>query len=179
MYPRQLANSRTMLLPLLLLATGGLLFADTSDYIYFTYQIGGAVPSPQYSTVVSTTTRQITGLSIRTSGQGWIQASLSSTTSPSTLTMAVNTVGLAVGTCSGTVEVWSPQMSNTLLYIINLTVTNPPPPLTVSPSSLTFNLVQGSALPPSQTLVVGASLTSGAMITSDSTPPNWLNTGWI
>ena len=179
MHLRQLVKSRAIVLPLLILATRGLLFADFADFIYFTYQIGGAIPSPQYSTVVSTTTQQITGLSIRTSGQGWIQASLSSSTSPSTLTMAVNTVGLAVGTYSGTVEVWSPQMSNTLDYTINLTVTSPPPPLTASPSSMTFNAVQGATPPPSQTLVIGASITAGAMITCDSTPPDWLNTSWI
>jgi len=53
-----------------------------------------------------------------------------------------------------------------------------PPPL-ASPSSLTFNAVQGSAPPPLQTLVLGASLTPGTMITSSSTPPSWLNVGWI
>uniref|UniRef100_Q01TN4 BACON domain-containing protein n=1 Tax=Solibacter usitatus (strain Ellin6076) TaxID=234267 RepID=Q01TN4_SOLUE len=176
---RQLATSKRILLPLLILATCGLSFADYGDTVYFTYQIGSTIPSPQYSTITSTTTRQIPNLAIRTSGQWWIQASLSSTTTPSTLTMGVNPTGLSAGGYSGSVEVWSPNMGNTLVYYINLTVTNPPPPLTASPSSMTFNAVQGATLPPSQTLVIGALITAGAMITSDSTPPGWLNAGWI
>ena len=166
-------------LPLLLLIVPCALFADYGDTAYFTYQTGGAIPSPFYSTVVSQSTVQIPNLAIRTSGQGWIQASLSSSTTPSTLTIAVNPVGLTAGSYSGSVEVWSPNMSNTLDYVIYLTVTPAPPPLTASPSSLTFNAVQGTAPPPSQTLVIGSSLTPGAMITSSSTPPSWLNAGWI
>jgi uncharacterized protein (TIGR03437 family) len=53
------------------------------------------------------------------------------------------------------------------------------PPFTASPSSLTFSAVQGSSPPPSQTLIIGSSLPSGTMITSSSTPPSWLNVGWI
>jgi hypothetical protein len=170
---------RRLLLFLLLLAAPCSLFADYGDTVSFSYQIGGAVPSPQFAgTIVSTTSIQISGLALRIT-QPWIQAWLSSGFTPSDLTVSVSPAGMAAGTYYGTVEVYSPRMSNTLDYTVSLTITNPPPPLSASPSSLAFNAVQGSAPPPSQTLVIGGNLSGGAMITSSSTTPSWLNAGWI
>ena len=152
-------------------------FAQSAD-AYFTYQIGGAIPSPQYFSITAQTPgATATGLAVHTSGEPWVQAWLSSTSTPSTLTISVSPSGLSAGSYFATVEVTNPV--STLDYTVSLTVTSPPPPLTASPSSMTFNAVQGATPPPSQTLVIGASITAGAMITCDSTPPNWLNTGWI
>ena len=179
MYLRQLATSKRILLPLLILATCGLSFADYGDTFYFTYQIGGSVPGPQYQSIVSTTPgRETAGNTVRTSGQSWLQAYISSSTTPFTLTVGVIPTGLSAGTYFGTVQLLCSNCAHTLDFNVNLTVTNPPPPLTASPSSMTFNAVQGATPPPSQTLVIGASI-SGAMITSDSSAPSWLNAGWI
>lgn len=163
----------------LMLAVGSPLFADYGTTIDLTYQIGGTVPAPVSESLTSTTQYQVTNLAIRTSGQPWIGASLSSTSTPTILTIVVNPIGLAVGNFSGTVEVYSPNSTNVMDFFVNLSVTPAPPPFTASPLSLTFNAVQGSSAPPSQTLVIGGSLPSGTMITSSSTPPSWLNTGWI
>ncbi len=168
---------RLLKLTFLLAALSCSLFADFGDNVYFTYQIGGAIPSPYFSTVVSQTTQQIPNLALRTSGQGWLQASLSTTTTPSTLTISANPAGLAAGSYSASVEVWSPNMSNTLDYVVSLTVTPAPPPLTASPASLTFNAIQGSAPPAPQSLQLGASLSSGTAIFSTAIPtplPSWL-----
>ena len=149
-----------------------------STAAYFTYQIGGAVPSPQYFSIVAQTPgATATGLAVHISGQAWVQASLSSTSTPAILAMSISPFGLSAGNYLAIVEVTNP--SSTLDYTVSLTVTNPPPPLTASPLNMIFNVVQGATPPPSQTLVIGASIAAGAMITCDSTPPNWLNTGWI
>ena len=157
-------------------------FAQSTD-AYFTYQIGGVVPPPQYFSITAHTPgATVTGLSVNASGQPWVQAWLSSTSTPSILTISISPSGLSVGSYFTMVEVTNhAPMSpvGTLDFTVSLTVTSPPPPLTASPSSMTFNAVQGATPQPSQTLVIGASITAGAMITCDSTPPNWLNTGWI
>ena len=90
------------------------------------------------------------------------------------LSIAVNPVGMTVGHYYGNVVVGNAVSA--LRYDVDLTVS---PPFSASPSSLTFNAVQGSPVPPSQTLIVGSSLASGAMITSSSIPPSWVNVGWI
>src|SRR5215831_21031474 len=157
-------NAKHLLLPLLLLSAPCSLFADYGDTVNFTYQIGGPVPTPQSGwTIVSQSSSQISGLAVRIS-QSWIQAWLSSGFTPSDLTIGVSPVGLSAGNYSGTVQVYSPRMSNTIDYIVNLTVTNPPPPLTASQSSLTFNAIQGAAPPPVQMLQIGSTLPAGTGI---------------
>jgi uncharacterized protein (TIGR03437 family) len=171
---------KCQVLALLLLSFPCSLLADYGDTFNFTYQIGGSFPTPQYQDIISTTPgRETAGNIVRTSGQPWLQAYISSSTTPFTLTVGVNPTGLTAGSYFGTVQLSCSNCSHTLDFNVNLTVTNPPPPLTASPSSLTFTAIQGSATPPSQTLIVGGNLTTGSMITSSSTPPSWLKAGWI
>ena len=178
MYLRRLIHF--LIFMFILMVTCGNLFAEFGNTLYFTYQIGGTLPSPQYQSIVSATPgRETAGNAVRTSGQSWLQAYISSSTTPFTLTVGVNPMGLAAGNYFGTVQLLCSTCAQTLDFDVNLTVTNPPPPLTASPSSLIFNAVQGSSAPPFQTLVIGALISAGSMITCDSTVPNWLNTGWI
>jgi uncharacterized protein (TIGR03437 family) len=156
------------------------LFADYGGDVYFTYQIGGTIPAPDIESITSANPGyQTTGNNVVTSGQSWLLASLSSTTTPLILTISANPVGLALGNYFGTVELTCYRCSNVLDFNVYLTVKAAPPPMTASPSTVTFNAVQGSAPPASQTVIIGGSLPSGAMITSSSTPPSWLNAGWI
>jgi len=57
-----------------------------------------------YYSITSQTAFQVTNLAYRTSGQSWIVAMLSSTSTPAILTVGVNPVGLAVVTYAGTVD---------------------------------------------------------------------------
>lgn len=168
-----------LLKPLFLLVVATCsLFGDTAT---FTFQIGGPVPGVQYWSITSQSAIQISNLAIRTSGQTWIVASLSSSTTPSTLNISVNPTGLTVGTYAGTVEVYSPQSTNTKLVNVVLIIEAAPPPpapLAASPSSLIFNAVQGATPPAPQTLQIGASLPSGTALFSSTTPsplPTWLS----
>src|SRR4051812_22420348 len=110
---------------LILLMSFGVAASATVDYDYttFSYQIGSRVPEPETSTITSMTTSQITSLGVRTTGQSWLFASLSSTATPSTLTISVMPIGLTPGTYTGMVEVYSPRMANTLATQITLIVT--------------------------------------------------------
>src|ERR1017187_1123041 len=112
-------------------------FAQNNN-VYFAYQIGGSVPAPQEYSI--TTQFAPLNLSVSTPSQSWLMASLSSTVTPSVLTISVNPLGLPVGTYAGTVNV-AASGSNTITFAVTLTVTSPPPPVgqfIVSPTSLTF-----------------------------------------
>jgi uncharacterized protein (TIGR03437 family) len=118
-------------------------------------------------------------MAVRTSGQAWLQASLSSSTTPAVLTISVNPTGLSAGNYAGVVEVYSPHVLSSTDINVYLTVTPAPPPLTATPPSITFNVVQGSALPASQSVQIGASLPAGTSILWDDLPsslPAWLST---
>jgi apolipoprotein N-acyltransferase len=130
---------------LLLSVSPALAVEDTAN---FTYQIGASVPPPQYFYLVSTNPAvQVSGLTVHTSGQSWISASLSSSVTPSTLSISVNPAGLAASFYSGFVQV--NDQHTTLDYAVNLTVLSQATKVSVSPAGLTFNVVQGTSVPPS------------------------------
>jgi len=153
-------------------------YADTA---YFTYRIGGTSPAPQYFSIISHTPgTTATNITFHTSGQSWLQASLSGTSTPTTLTIAVNPVGLAVGNYSAAVIVSNP--SSELDYYVSLTVTPAPPPLTASPTNMVFNAVQSGSVPASQQLVIGSQITGATIWCDNTTLPSWLkinNSSWF
>jgi hypothetical protein len=121
--------------------------------VAFTYQIGGAVPSSILESV--TTPYAPLNLTLSTNGGSWLLASLSSTVTPAILTISVNPTGLVVGTYTGNVAV-AATGSNTITFIVTLTVTAPPLPtgqFVVSPASLTFTTpINGTPFPQSFTV---------------------------
>jgi len=93
---------RTSVYILSLLAFAALAQGQTPNFV-FTYEIGGPMPpSLGWYFASPTPADAIDGLAVVvTSGQPWLLASLSSLSSPSTLTVSVNPLGMAVGTYSG------------------------------------------------------------------------------
>ena len=146
----------------------------------FNYQINGPVPPAQAFSITSTYPGfQIPELSVSsTAADMWLQAFLSSASTPATLTIALNPPALAsltAGTYTGNVQVSSPFMSNTVGVLVILVVTPAPPTLSLSSSSFIFNAFEDGPSPASQTLVVGAS-NSGVAVSSAYGPflPKWL-----
>jgi hypothetical protein len=145
----------------LLAVTSCFLFADFGDNVYFTYQIGSAIPGSQtYSITSQTPNVQLTNVTVHTTGRTWLLASVSNTVTPLTLSIGIYPVGLAPGSYSATVEVRC-ACTNVIDFDVYLTVVAP---LSASPSSLTFNAVPGSSPPASQSVLVGSSLPSGTRI---------------
>src|SRR5579863_5122202 len=70
--------------------------AFAQNNLAFVYQIGGPVPSPQLESLTSTGSSPA-NLTLQISGQSWLLASLSSNSTPATLTVSVSPVGLPVG----------------------------------------------------------------------------------
>lgn len=91
-----------------LLAFAVLAFGQNANFV-FIYVVGGPVPPSQTWYLTSQSPADpVSGLTAYVAnGQQWLQASLSSVTSPSTLTVSVNPLGLADGTHSGTILVTS------------------------------------------------------------------------
>ena len=139
--------------------------------VSFTYQSGGAAPPAQYWNISSDS--YPLNMTLSTSGQQWLVASLSSPTTPTVLTISVNPLGMAAGNYTGTVFARSSQTSqqNTLEFDIALTVLPPlpPPTLAVSPSLLNFSVQYNSNdWPASQTVSV-TSTKGPTLFTVDTT----------
>jgi hypothetical protein len=91
-----------------------------ADDLRFNYAIGGSIPDPIRLSWPSQPGREATGISAR-SDQPWLQTSLTSTSTPTTLTVSVNPMNLAVGSYTGNVVIGN--SANAWLYKVYLTVT--------------------------------------------------------
>ena len=158
----------------------------------FTYQSGGAVPPAQQWNL--TTQYAPAAITLSTSGQQWLVASLSNPTTPTVLTISVNPVGMAAGNYTGTV--FARSSVNTLEFDVALTVLPPlpPPTLAVSPSLLNFSVQYNSNdWPVSQTVSVTSSkgptlftvdttsclMTAGILLTSQASGTTLTSGGYL
>lgn len=120
-----------------------------------------------------------------TSGQptGWLAASLSATSAPSTMTLQATTGLLLPGTYTARVEVRSSVASNSPQDVaVTFQVTAPiiPPAIAVNPTSLSFNATVGGANPASKT----ADISNGGGSTLDDLDfniqhPSGQSGGWL
>jgi uncharacterized protein (TIGR03437 family) len=163
----------SQLLCILLLFTCGL-FGQT---VYFTYQMGGPLPAGQYYTFADQYTYPylpLQNLTVGTSGQWWISASLVNPPSSPAVYIRVNPVGLAPGGYVGSINVRSSNAGSFGVTVI-LTVKGPPP-VNAYPSAVVFNAVQGSSPPAAQLLTVNDSYWATPIYSLLPTPlPSWLN----
>ncbi|MFN7995264.1 MAG: BACON domain-containing carbohydrate-binding protein [Bryobacteraceae bacterium] len=119
----------------------------------FNYTVGGTVPSPQTVTLGSTGT----ALTVNSStSNGYLALNQTGTTTPATLSVGLNTAGLAAGTYHGSISVTASGSSNSPLSIPVTVVVAPQPSLTVTPSSLTFTSTIGGSNPAPQNISVGS-----------------------
>jgi hypothetical protein len=94
-----------------------------SALTFFVFPSGPA-PSPQTLNLTSGAPVPLTVTSSIQSGGNWFTATVSSTTTPASLTVTPNAAGLAVGMYSGTILITGPQNSITLP--VSLSVFGPP-----------------------------------------------------
>ena len=101
----------------------------------FAYQGGGIVPQSQAITLSASSA---TAFTAATTGGNWLSVSPSSGTTPSSLSVSVNPVGLLAGTYTGTATITAPGASNSPQTVNVTLVITQPPALAVAPSSLSF-----------------------------------------
>ena len=126
----------------------------------YTATQGAANPASQSITITTGGAGTLGDLSVGTIAYGagahaWLQASLSSSTAPATLTVQPLTGSLTAGTYTATVSVQSSLASNSPQTLsVTFTVAAAPPSILLSATSLTYSAAQGSANPASKAILI-------------------------
>ena len=130
----------------------------------FTATAGGAAPAAQSLAV---TASYSVSFSV-SSAASWLTIAPSTNLNTNTnLAVTANPAGLAPGSYSGAVSL----VSNGVTTTVPVTFTVAPPPITVSPASLSFNATAGGAAPAAQSLAVTAASSVGFSVSSAA---SWL-----
>jgi hypothetical protein len=82
-----------------------------------------------------------------TDDRTWLSVTPGTGSTPGTVTVSVNTAGLAAGTYNGVITVTAPGASNSPTISVSLSVPSTPPTLVVNPNSLEFSAIVGGASP--------------------------------
>jgi uncharacterized protein (TIGR03437 family) len=139
----------------------------------FNYTIGGNAPAAQ---AVNVSGPSGTSFTTSTGGAAWLSATSGGTT-PATVSISVNTTGLAAATYTGAVTVTaagvsgSPATIPVTLIVASASTSNGT--LTASPSSLNFSYSIGNPAPATQSITVGG--TSGSSFTATASGGTWLS----
>jgi uncharacterized protein (TIGR03437 family) len=142
--------------------------------LVFSAQTGTGVQTQAVSLTPNPTSAPTFSVTV-SSGSGWLSAAAGSAPEAN---ISVNPAGLASGNYEGTVIINSAGAGTAQIHVA-LSVWTTPPPLTVTPSSLTFTAQLGGILGIEQTLSVQSAgvalpLTISATAASGTTP-NWLD----
>jgi hypothetical protein len=145
------ATGPTSAVPAIQLSTNALSFAAPT---------GAADPAPQMIRVddgggSGTLEAPTASIGYVGTGTGWLSAAVAGSSPPYTITVKASVGSLAVGSYAATMEIASPNASNTpQSVVVTLTVgSSSQPSMAVMPAALTFSST-GGATPPAQTVTV-------------------------
>lgn len=150
----------------------------THTSLSFNYQIGGPVPPAQTIIVSSNGPPLSFNAGVSTLGGSWASITPSGTvTSPASINVTLNPLGLVAGTYMGAITVTSAAATNSPLTIPIVLNISGVPTASVSSSVLTFTMQAGSAVPPPQSLALTAGGTYNFGITATSlSGGSWVST---
>ncbi|MEZ5356341.1 MAG: hypothetical protein R2762_27210 [Bryobacteraceae bacterium] len=137
----------------------------------FTGTAGGSNPANR--TIALTNTGGGTLTWTAASNQPWLTLSTASGTAPSTVTASVNLTGLTAGTLNGQVTV-TPSVGPPQVIAVTLTLADPPPTLSITPTSVPLAAVAGGPNPAPQLLAI-TNPTGGALNWSVAIADPWLS----
>ncbi|MGO4881398.1 MAG: BACON domain-containing protein [Bryobacteraceae bacterium] len=147
-------------------------FTGNPSSLSFSYTLGGTVPGSQPVSITSSSaTSGVTAIP----SVNWLNASLSGTSTP--LTMTVSLVQANLPTTANTYNVSiavAGTGASSLTYPVTLVV-SPQPTLSVTPPSLTFNGTAGGANPAAQTLTVNGTGGTISFTAVASSTGGWLS----
>ncbi|HVX40021.1 MAG TPA: Rieske 2Fe-2S domain-containing protein [Gemmatimonadaceae bacterium] len=125
---------------------------------------GGAPPAPQTIAITNSGGGTLTGLGIvvaYAAGQanGWLAATLDTTTAPATITLQPAVAGLAAGTYAATVQITAPNATNapqavSVSVVVTAAPVQKPAAIGLASSTASFTGVAGGANPPTQQLAI-------------------------
>jgi len=172
------ASGQTQTIPVRLTISepGGGTFSLQPSSLVFSYQIGGTTPAASTVSISSTQAATFSLSPITTNGGNWLSvtpATGSLSNSAQHITISVNPAGLAAGTYTGQIQAFSGGLVAARLPV-TLTVTGSSGvPITVSPSSLSFQAGTESTATLQQTLAM-TSPSPTAFTVSAGSVGNWL-----
>ncbi len=144
--------------------------ATSPTSLAFSYSIGGSVPPSQALNVSTSDNANFTTSALTNDGHQWLLLSPASGSTPGTINVSVNPVGLNSGSYSGTITVSGP---NSVTQVpISLSVGGGG--ITVTPSSLTFNVPQNYGFGAAQTIQVVSAAGTASFQASGASDNNWL-----
>ena len=138
----------------------------------FTHQTGAVAPPAKSVLVLSTGTSLAFSTAVATtSGGNWLSVGLAGGSTPATLAVSVNPIGLAVGDYTGTVTLTSAGASNSPVAVAVALAVRTSSQLAVTPHLLTFHFQTGGSVPAGQVLAItsnGSPLTYTVAATTSS-----------
>jgi uncharacterized protein (TIGR03437 family) len=144
----------------------------SSTQLRFSYTVGGAAPATQTVSVTNSGGGTLTWSA--TSGASWLTVSPASGTGSGTLTLGINTAGLAAQTYNGAITVTASGAANSPQTIaVTLTVSAAAPSISLSASKASFSYTLGGSAPASQTVAV-TNAGGGAFSWSATSGASWL-----
>ena len=173
------STNGTVNIPVNLLVSNNPIIATNPASLTFTATAGSAAPSQNLALTSSGTALPYTLSSSVTSpaGSNWLQVPTTSGTTGGSVTVSVNTAGLAVGTYAGVINVASPTAGNPNVSVPVTLIIAAGPVLQFNVPSLSFAYQVGQAQPLSQTVAIAS--TSGtvgySVTTQTANMQPWLN----
>ncbi len=173
------SSGGTVNVPVSLLVSNNPIIAANPASLTFTAQVGSTAPSQNLALSSSGAALAYTLNSTVTtpSGGGWLQVPTQSGTTGGSITVGVNTAGLAVGTYTGVINVMAPTAGNpTLAVPVTLNIAAGPV-LQFNVHSLSFAYQVGQPQPLSQTVTIGsdAGTVGYTVATQTGNMVPWLN----
>ena len=171
------ATDSPLTIPVTLTVTNAATVTASPQSLTFNYQIGSGGPPAQTLNIAgpnNTGTFNYTVTAATTSGGTWLAASPTTGTTPSAVSVTVNTANLQPATYNGTLTIAAPG-AGSLTVPVTLVVSPQAATLSLTPQSLTFSAAAGGSAPAPQTVAVTTtnSVVANYTVTSTSTG-NWL-----
>ena len=121
----------------------------SSTQLQFAYTTGGAAPATQSITIANSGGGTLSW--VASSHSPWLMVTPASGTAAGTLTVGINTAGLSPQTYNGSISMTASGASPQMISVM-LTVSAPPPSLSLSTNKATFSFTLGGSAPATQTV---------------------------
>ena len=169
------AANNPLVIPVVVAIVGGVTI--TPNTLSFSAFPGGSSPPAQLLTLTASNATTFVASAYTSSGGNWLSVSPQTSTTPASLAVTASTTNLAIGTYTGTVAITSAGTTQNIPVTLTVSTTGQGGSLTVTPTTLTFNIPTGGGNPGIQGIQVtsasyGVSFTAAATTTTGG---SWLS----
>ena len=172
-------TSNTVTLPVTLIVSNGTQIYATVASLLFNFQTTQAAPPAQTFSAVSTGAPLTYTVATATNncGNSWLSATPANGTTTGTVSVSVNTAGIAAPqTCTGTVTLSSPGAVNSAVISVMLNV-SATALLNINPTILSFTAQATNPTPPVQNISLTTTDNTSVKFGASAAGGNWLTVG--